>query len=65
MLQFLSFLSPLPHLSLVLPASLPVLWMVCHVYAGTYTGQKKASDPLELELQVVMSHPTWVLGTEF
>lgn len=32
---------------------------------GTSWYQKKLSDPLELELQVVMSHPMWVLGTEF
>lgn len=24
-------------------------------------GQKRASDPLELEWQVLVSHPTWVL----
>lgn len=27
--------------------------------------QKRAPDSLELELQVDMSHPTWMLGTEF
>lgn len=29
-----------------------------------YGGQKKVSDPLELELQVSLSHPQWVVGTE-
>lgn len=32
---------------------------------GTCWYQKKLSDPLELELQVVMRHPMWVFGTEF
>lgn len=32
---------------------------VCvHMYA------EEASDPLELELQVTVSHPLWVLGIE-
>jgi len=31
-----------------------------HVSADAYRGQKGASD-LELELQAVISHPTWVL----
>lgn len=30
-----------------------------------YKGQKKASDPLEMALQAIVSHLTWVLGTEF
>lgn len=29
-----------------------------------YQGQKRVLDPLELELQAVMSCPVWVLGTE-
>ena len=29
---------------------------------GTYGGQKRALEPLELELQVVVSYLTWVLG---
>lgn len=29
-----------------------------HMYAGVYTGQKRALDPLELALQVVISCPT-------
>jgi hypothetical protein len=30
---------------------------------STNSGQKRASGSLELELQVVASYPTWVLGT--
>lgn len=30
-----------------------------HMYAGVYTGQKKALDPLELALQAIISCPTW------
>lgn len=26
--------------------------------------QKRASDPVELELQAIVSHPLWVLGTK-
>ena len=26
--------------------------------------QKRTTDPLKLELQVIVSDPTWVLGTE-
>ena len=39
-----------------------------HVYvplsADACGGQKRTSDPLELELQVAVSHLTWVLGTK-
>lgn len=28
-----------------------------HMYAGAYAGQKRAVDPLKLELQIVMSFP--------
>jgi hypothetical protein len=31
---------------------------------GTYRGQKRTSDSLELELQAVMSWLMWVQGTE-
>lgn len=34
-----------------------------HMNILRHRGQKRASNLLELELQVVMSHPTWVLGT--
>lgn len=29
-----------------------------------YRGQKRAPDPLEQELQVIMSHPKWVLAAK-
>lgn len=32
--------------------------------AGAHGSQKRASDPLELELQEVLSHQEWVLGTK-
>ena len=32
--------------------------------AGVLKGSKTVSDPLELELQTIMNHPTWMLGTE-
>lgn len=35
-----------------------------HMSAGIHGGQKKVSDLLELELQVIVRHLTWVLGTE-
>lgn len=31
---------------------------------GTSTGQKRLSDPVELEIWTAISHPMWVLGTE-
>lgn len=40
-----------------------VFQYVC-VSAGVLDGWKKALDPLELELQSVVSFLTWVLGTE-
>lgn len=36
---------------------------VPHVSPGAQTGQKRSSEHLELELQIVISH-SWVLGTE-
>lgn len=33
-----------------------------HTSASTHGGQKRASKPLELELQVAMSQLRWVLG---
>lgn len=35
-----------------------------HEHAGAPRGWKKASDPLGLELQVVLSYLTWMLGAE-
>jgi hypothetical protein len=37
---------------------------ICHVNAGAYEGQKRVLDALKLELQVALSCPMWVLGTE-
>lgn len=34
------------------------------LYIYSHRGQKRAPDPLELELRVVVSSLTWVLGTE-
>lgn len=42
-----------------------LLFYVCvHMYAGDLRGLKRASDPLELELQVTLSQPLWGLGIE-
>lgn len=35
-----------------------------HVSADALGVQKRALNPLELELQVLVSYQTWVLGTE-
>lgn len=38
---------------------------VCvNMITGTPRVQKRDSDPLELELEVVINHLTWVLGTK-
>lgn len=34
------------------------------MHAGACGGQKRSLDPLELELQMVVSHLMWVLQTE-
>jgi hypothetical protein len=34
-----------------------------YICAGNQGGQKRASDPLEMELYTVMKHLMWVLGT--
>jgi len=34
------------------------------MYAGTHVGQRRMPDPLELELQVVVSLLMWVLGVK-
>ena len=36
-----------------------------YVSAGAQRGQKRVLCPLDLNLQEVISHLTWVLGTEF
>jgi hypothetical protein len=35
-----------------------------HLCLVAHSGQKRVSDPLKLKLQVVGSHPKWILGTE-
>lgn len=35
------------------------------IRALTHTCSQRSKDPLELELQVVLSCPTWFLRTEF
>lgn len=40
------------------------VWEYVHVSAGAQGGQKRSLDLLELEAQVVVSCPTWVLGTK-
>lgn len=37
---------------------------MCHLYVDGCGNQKAAFNTLELELQVVESHPTWVLETK-
>lgn len=37
---------------------------VQHIHAGAHRIQKRVLDPLELELQAVVSHVTWVQGTK-
>lgn len=39
-------------------------WVGTHVRAHAHQGEKRTTDPLELELKAVVSHLTWVLGTE-
>lgn len=36
----------------------------CHVCVGASGGQRRTSDPLELELSVIVSCLAWVLGNE-
>lgn len=37
---------------------------VHHVCSDAHRGKKRVLDPLTLELQVVVSHSSWVLGIE-
>ena len=41
-----------------------VLVLAYAMYVCVSGGQKSVLDPLELEFQVVMSCPMWMLGTE-
>ena len=38
---------------------LPACMFLYHMYAGAHGGQKRALDPLELELQIILS-AMWV-----
>lgn len=38
--------------------------MCVPICTGAHTGQKRVSDPIQLELQVVVRLSKWVLGTE-
>lgn len=42
----------------------PVGVYMHYVHVEAYRGQRRVSDPLELELQVVVSCLRWMLGTE-
>lgn len=35
-----------------------------HVNAGSFGGQKRVQDQMELSSQAFTGHPTWVLGTK-
>lgn len=40
------------------------VFMYVHMHVGAHGGQKRASGPLDLEFQVLLSGPAWVLGSE-
>jgi hypothetical protein len=40
------------------------MYVYVHTNAILQAGQKTASDPLELKLQMVVSHPVWMLVME-
>jgi len=40
------------------------VWVHAHMSVGTHRTEKRGSDPLELESQVLVNHMTRVLGTE-
>lgn len=50
------------HLNLCECACMHTVWI--HIWVGTDRSKKRASDPLGLQLQEVVSCPTWVLKTE-
>ena len=54
-------LPPQPRLSVIFPVSADI-WIEHRQALGV---QKRTLEPLELEVQVVVSHLTWVLGAEF
>lgn len=39
--------------------------LVCHMCVGAHGSQKRVHDPLELQLQVGLSHWIWLLRTKF
>lgn len=39
--------------------------LVCHMCVGAQGSQKRVHDPLELQLQVGLSHWIWLLRTKF
>lgn len=41
------------------------VWHVCPMFYNLSQSQEKGVRALELELQGVLSHSTWVSGTEF
>lgn len=41
------------------------MWECLYVIAISHEIQKRASDPMELNLQSSVSHPAWPLGSEF
>lgn len=40
------------------------MWVCVYVNAGGLQVQKRVSDPLGLELQMVMGCPLWIMATE-
>lgn len=57
-----------PFKTFILLLIMSICVCVCkyvHVSVGTHDGQERAPDPRELELLVVVSHLTLVLGTKF
>lgn len=40
------------------------VWVCANVSVGTQGGQEREPDSLELVLEVVVSCPVWMLGTE-
>lgn len=60
-------LLPLLHFPPVLLFIVIILNYVCasvHVYAGVI-GSQRYQMPLETELQMIVSHSTWMLGSQF
>lgn len=60
----LSFFLSLKFFTFYLHVYMCVCVIVCYMCVDAKGGPKKVLDPLELDLQVVMSHLKWVLGTK-